>query len=48
MSRRLVPSNYWRAEEVITVIAARAEPESRELEEAYREICGPARPNPPK
>jgi tetratricopeptide (TPR) repeat protein len=48
MSRRLVSSNYWRAEEVISAVAARAEPESRELEEAYREICGPARPDPPK
>jgi transcriptional regulator with XRE-family HTH domain len=45
MSRLLVPSNYWRAEEVITAVAAGAEPESRALKEAYREICGPtARP----
>jgi transcriptional regulator with XRE-family HTH domain len=38
-SRLLVPSNYWRAEEVISAVAARAEPEARELREAYREIC---------
>jgi transcriptional regulator with XRE-family HTH domain len=39
-SRLLVPSNYWRAREVISAVAARAEPQSRELEEAYHEICG--------
>ena len=38
-SRLLVPSTYWRAEEVITAVAARAEPQSRDLREAYREIC---------
>jgi hypothetical protein len=37
-SRLLVPSNFWRAEEVISAVAARAEPEVRELREAYREI----------
>jgi transcriptional regulator with XRE-family HTH domain len=37
-SRLLVPSNYWRAEEVISVVTAQAEPEARELREAYREI----------
>jgi transcriptional regulator with XRE-family HTH domain len=31
----LVPSNWWRAEEVITAVATRAEPEARELREAY-------------
>jgi hypothetical protein len=40
-SRLLVPSNYWRAEEVITVVATRAKPHARELREAYREICAP-------
>ena len=38
-SRLLVPSNYWRAEEVIAAVATRAEPQARELREAYREIC---------
>lgn len=37
-SRMLVPSTFWRAEEVITAVAGRAGPESRELAEAYREI----------
>jgi hypothetical protein len=36
----LVPSNYWRAEEVVTAMAPTGEPEARELREAYREICG--------
>jgi tetratricopeptide (TPR) repeat protein len=40
----LVPSNYWRAEEVIGAVAAGAEPEARELREAYREICGSGKP----
>ena len=35
-----MPSNYWRADEVIGVVAARAVNEARELREAYREICG--------
>lgn len=35
----LAPSNYWRAEEVISAVSAVAEPEARELREAYREIC---------
>ena len=38
-SRLLVPSNYWRAEEVISAVAARDVPEGRELEEAYHGIC---------
>jgi tetratricopeptide (TPR) repeat protein len=37
-SGRLVPSNYWRAAEVITAVSARAEPEARDLREAYREM----------
>jgi hypothetical protein len=37
-SRLLVPSTYWRAEEVITAVATRAEPQARDLREAYREI----------
>jgi transcriptional regulator with XRE-family HTH domain len=44
-SRLLVPSNYWRAEEVITAVAAQSEAEARELREAYREIRrGPSLP----
>lgn len=43
-SRLLVPSNYWRAEEVISAVAAPAEPEARELREAYRETCRGAPP----
>jgi transcriptional regulator with XRE-family HTH domain len=35
----LVPSNYWRADEVITVIDRRGLPEAGELQEAYREYC---------
>jgi transcriptional regulator with XRE-family HTH domain len=38
-SRLLVPSNYWRAEEVIGAVTTRGVPEGRELEEAYHEIC---------
>jgi hypothetical protein len=32
----LVPSNYWRAREVITAMSARGVPEARELADAYR------------
>lgn len=32
----LVPSNYWRAQEVITGVAERGVPEGRELADAYR------------
>lgn len=42
-SGRLVPSNYWRAREVIEAVAARGVPEAHELGEAYREICGRGR-----
>jgi len=35
----LVPSNYWRADEVITVIDQPGLPEAGELQEAYREYC---------
>lgn len=41
----LVPSNYWRAAEVIRAVEARGLPEAGELREAYRELC--ERPNPP-
>jgi hypothetical protein len=39
-SGRLVPSNYWRAAEVITAVEARQVPEADELREAYSELCG--------
>ncbi|WP_406311272.1 hypothetical protein OHA77_20825 [Streptosporangium sp. NBC_01639] len=37
----LVPSNYWRAREVIGAIETRRMPEAVELREAYRELSGP-------
>ncbi|WP_433352211.1 hypothetical protein ACQP25_03940 [Microtetraspora malaysiensis] len=37
----LVPSNYWRAREVINAIEARRMPEATELREAYRELNRP-------
>jgi hypothetical protein len=40
-SRLLVPSNYWRAEEVITAIDRRNIPGAADLCEAYREYCQP-------
>jgi hypothetical protein len=39
-SGRLVPSNYWRAAEVITALTKLRVPEAGELEEAYRNACG--------
>jgi len=44
-SRLLVPPNYWRAEEVITAVAAHDEPGARELRAAYREM---RRDDPPR
>jgi hypothetical protein len=38
----LVPSNYWRAGEVIGAVATARVPEVAELREAYRELCGSA------
>jgi hypothetical protein len=38
-SGRLVPSNYWRAAEVITAVEALHVPEAAELHETYRELC---------
>lgn len=35
LSGRLVPSNHWRALEVVTKVAARGIPEAAELREAY-------------
>lgn len=43
-SGRLVPSNYWRAREVIHAVAERGLPEARELTEAYREACNGSEP----
>ncbi|MFC0864303.1 helix-turn-helix domain-containing protein [Sphaerimonospora cavernae] len=37
----LVPSNYWRAAEVITALESRRVPEAAELREAYRELHSP-------
>jgi hypothetical protein len=39
-SGRIVPSNYWRAREVIHAVAARGVPEAADLADAYREACG--------
>lgn len=36
----LVPSNYWRASEVVHAVADRGVPEARELKEAYLEVRG--------
>ncbi len=38
-SGRVVPSNYWRAREVISAVASRGMPEAAELAEAYRAAC---------
>jgi transcriptional regulator with XRE-family HTH domain len=38
----LVPSNYWRAREVISGVEAARVPDVTELREAYREVCRPA------
>ncbi len=44
-SGRIVPSNYWRAREVIRAVAERGVPEAADLAEAYRETCDePGRP----
>jgi hypothetical protein len=39
-SGRIVPSNYWRAREVIRAVALRGVPEAADLAEAYRETYG--------
>jgi hypothetical protein len=41
-SGRLVPSNYWRAREVIQAVAERGVPEAAELPEAYGKPAGTA------
>ena len=38
----LVPSNYWRAEEVITAVDGKGIPDAADLREAYREYCQPS------
>jgi hypothetical protein len=38
-SGRIVPSNYWRAREIIHAVAERGVPEAADLTEAYREAC---------
>jgi transcriptional regulator with XRE-family HTH domain len=47
LSGRIVPSNYWRAREVIGAVAARGVPEARELAEAYRAEFGEQPHAPP-
>lgn len=44
-SGRLVPSNYWRAREVIRAVAERGLPEARQLDEAYRGACRGSEPS---
>jgi len=46
-SGRIVPSNYWRAREVIHAVAERGLPETADLAEAYRDICGDGKPAVP-
>jgi transcriptional regulator with XRE-family HTH domain len=41
-SGRLVPSNYWRAREVVQAVTQAGPPEAAELADAYREFCIPA------
>lgn len=38
LSGRVVPSNYWRAAEVVDAVEARHLPEARDLREAYEEL----------
>jgi hypothetical protein len=40
-SGMLVPSNYWRAGEVIAAVETARVPEMTELRAAYRDLCGP-------
>ncbi|MEW2356556.1 hypothetical protein [Spirillospora sp. NPDC029432] len=44
VSGRLVPSNHWRAAEILA--AVRNVPEADDLREAYRELCVPGRDEP--
>jgi transcriptional regulator with XRE-family HTH domain len=43
-SGRLVPSNYWRAAEILSAGEARGVPEAVRLHEAYRELCASSQP----
>ncbi len=45
-SGRLVPSNYWRAREIIQAVAGHGVPEAAELADAYRETCHDSSPLP--
>jgi hypothetical protein len=40
----LVPSNYWRALEVISAVETRGLPEASELRDAYRDLYAPSPP----
>ena len=40
-SGRLVPSNYWRAREVVQAVTEAGPAEAAELADAYREFCTP-------
>jgi transcriptional regulator with XRE-family HTH domain len=40
-SGRLVPSNYWRAQEVVEAVESSGASEAVALREAYQEFCGP-------
>ncbi|SEG31131.1 hypothetical protein SAMN04489712_104340 [Thermomonospora echinospora] len=45
-SGRLVPSNYWRAAEVIGAVEARSVRGVADLRDAYHELCSPAEHDP--
>lgn len=47
-SGRLVPSNHWRAAEVVVAVDGLGVPEAGDLREAYREVCGGARGRCPR
>jgi transcriptional regulator with XRE-family HTH domain len=48
LSGLLVPSNYWRAAEVIAAVDKRDVAASKQLNEAYAEFCPSSRALPPK
>jgi len=43
-SGRLVPSNFWRAQEVVAAVERRGVQEAAELRDAYETLCQPADP----
>ena len=48
VATRLVPSNYWRAREVVQAVTQAGPAEAAELADAYREFCVPTgRREPP-